>query len=221
MRKNVFVIIIISILLFSCGCSSEQWDRGTSLEKNHSLSEQFSKVPEDLNRLLPTDAYTDEMVQNLSESVDRNDAKLYDLLVENYEQYGRFDGLKMVVWKGAKFFTLLTDEILCAVNYGINQAEEPQCFAIYGESTSNLIVSSLDSYIVDAISDGKKLYVLCSDGKLICIDENKSVKEKVGVFDPSIHHNLVSLSGDSSVLSVVDYSGNVIWSKNINDLLRS
>ena len=160
------------------------------------------------------------MVQALSGSDNYSDKQEYDLLISNYEQYGRYDGLEMVVWGGARYFALSDKEALCFVNYGFNQALSPKCFEIYelntAENTSALVTSSLDSYIIDGISDGENVYFLCSDGRLLCIDKDKSIKEETGAYDPSVYSSIViSLSGDSSVVSIVDIDGNTVWSKKV------
>ena len=166
MRKNVLVIFMLAVLALSCGCSSRQWNKGSELGENQSYAEQFSKAPDHLSSLLPEDNYTDDMVQALSGSDNYSDKQEYDLLISNYEQYGRYDGLEMVVWGGARYFALSDKEALCFVNYGVNQAVSPKCFEIYelntAENTSALVTSSLDSYIIDGISDGENVYFLCS-----------------------------------------------------------
>lgn len=214
MRKNLFVILVSTMLLLCCGCSSKQWKEGTPLSDNHSLSEQFSQAPEYLDSLLPDDPYTKDVVEKLSGT------KEYELLIDNYQLYGRYDGVDMIVWDGAEYF-FVSDDALCLINYGVNQAVQPECFEIYSvnTATADLIASSLDSYIIDSISDGTNLYVLCSDGKLLCIDENKSIIEVVGVFNNSVHLEEISLSGNSSELYVVDASQKIIWSENIKNLL--
>ena len=220
MRKNVLVIFMLAVLALSCGCSSRQWNKGSELGENQSYAEQFSKAPDHLSSLLPEDNYTDDMAQALAGSDNYSDKQEYDLLISNYEQYGRYDGLQMIAWGGARYFALSDKEALCFVNYGINQAASPKCFEIYelntAENTSALVTSSLDSYIIDGISDGENVYFLCSDGRLLCIDKDKSIKEETGAYDPSVYSSLViSLSGDSSVVSIVDIDGNTVWSKNV------
>ena len=216
MRKNIFIIFIITLLVFTCGCSSREWSKGSDLKENPNYAEQFSKVPQHLNELLPADAYTDDMIRELSESSDFNDKKQYDRLIKNFELYGRYDGLAMVVWADARCFSVSDNESLCFINYGVNQAGLPNCFEIYDLKTSRLIKSSQEAYIFDGISDGVNVYILCSDGKLICIDKEKNIKEEIKVFDPSEDDYIaLSLSGNSSTLSVVDASQNVIWSKKI------
>ena len=55
-----------------------------------------------------------------------------------------------------------------------------------------------------------------SDGRLLCIDKDKSIKEETGAYDPSVYSSIViSLSGDSSVVSIVDIDGNTVWSKKV------
>ena len=68
------------------------------------------------------------MVQALAGSDNYSDKQEYDLLISNYEQYGRYDGLQMIAWGGARYFALSNKEALCFVNYGINQAASPKCF---------------------------------------------------------------------------------------------
>ena len=211
---------MLAVLVLACGCSSRQWNKGAELGKNQSYAEQFSKAPDYLSSLLPEDNYTDDMVQALAGSDNYSDKQEYDLLMNNYEQYGRYDGLEMVAWGGAMYFALSDKEALCFVNYGVNQAGSPNSFEIYdlntAENTSDLVTSSLDSYIIDGISDGKNVYFLCSDGRLLCVDKNKSVKEETGVYDTSVYSSIeISLSGDSSVISIVDIDGNTVWSKNV------
>ncbi len=203
-------------MLFCCGCSSKQWNEGTPLNYNRSLSEQFSQAPEHLDSLLPTDPYTKDMVEKLLGT------KEYELLINNYKASGRYDGVEMIVWNDAEYFNISDKETFCLINYGVNQAVQPKCFEIYNVNTqkTDLIVSSSDSFIIDSISDGTNLYVLCSDGKMLCVYENKSIKEVTGVFDNSIHLEEISLSGNSSELYVVDASQEKIWSENIKNLFQ-
>ena len=82
----------LAVLALSCGCSSRQWNKGSELGENQSYAEQFSKAPDNLSSLLPEDNYTDDMVQALAGSDNYSDKQEYDLLISNYEQYGRYDG---------------------------------------------------------------------------------------------------------------------------------
>lgn len=217
MRKNILCLLFAVLCFFSACSAQKQWDKGTELTANQNYLERFSEVPGYINATLPPDSYSSDYVLKLAESGNNRDKKEYELLTDNYDKYGRYDGLSFVVWDGARYFVMSDKETFCFINYGINQAGEPSCFEIYtvNETDENLVASSTEIYIIDCISDGKILFVLCSDGRLLHVDNSGIIREIGGVFDPTEQGSLMSLSAESSTVSVVDYSGNTIWKENI------
>lgn len=189
---------------------NSNWNKGSYIKDNQEYSARFSTVPERLNSL-PADAFTAETVKKLSESDDINDQEKYKTLIENFEKYGRYDGLAFEVCGNSRYFTNTDGKTLCFVNYRLNQGGEPKCFEVYSiDFEEKMIVSSDNSYILDAAASGTKLFLLCSDGRLLQINNDNSVKVTEGVFDPEKYGGSLSLKGNLSALSVVDSANNVI-----------
>lgn len=212
MRKIICVFILLAVCLLNCGCTSVEWSEGIQFD----LDTHLCITPKYLESILPDDRYSEDMVLSLSQSSKLNDKNEYKLIMENYELYGRYDGLAVIVYGPVKLYSY-SDEAFFVMNYGINQTANAHAFEIYSAKTSQKIAFSLNAYVIDSISDGTNLYVLCSDGTLLLINENGKVTELPELLDLS-ENCYVTLSGNSKTLSIIDYSENVLWSENIKNI---
>lgn len=109
MLKKYFYILISAIVFLSgCGTKKEYY----SEKKDYVFSEEFiNSVPDYVEARLPEDFTKEDAYNSFSE----------ELLEENLNTFGRYDGLAMVNY-GTSFYSTSENQGFVLKLYGINQA---------------------------------------------------------------------------------------------------
>lgn len=212
MKIKIIIATTLAVtgILFTASCAKQQeWFDGTSYTSYENADlEQCLEIPEYIASDLPDDLYTADDIANYPET-----SSYYRMLMDNYEEFGRYDGLAACLF-GCYYFPVSDNSGYLMKHYGVNQSTRQNKSEVYyyadGEYT--LIDSTGDSYSsCAAICDGSNLYYLLSDGALRCISQSGEKTDHENVIDASEYDiNFLSLTGSGNVIEIYSYDDTVV-----------
>lgn len=212
MKIKIIIATTLAVtgILFTTSCAKQQeWFDGTSYTSYENADlEQCRVIPEYIASDLPADFSAADVEDYLD-----SDPTFYKLCMDNFEKYGRYDGLAVALYS-AWYYPVSDDSGYLMKHYGVNQATIQNISEVYyyadGEYT--LIDSTGDSYSsCAAICDGSNLYYLLSDGALRCISQSGEKTDHENVIDASEYDiNFLSLTGSGNAIEIYSYDDTVV-----------
>lgn len=212
MKIKFFIAATLAVtgILFTASCAQNQeWISGISYTAYENADlEQCRVVPE----YIATDLPADFSVADVEEYLD-SDPTFYKLCMDNFKEYGRYDGLAVSLYS-ARYYPVSDNSGYLMKHYGINQAASQRISEVYyyADGEYVLLDSTGDSYAsYAAICDGSRLYYMLSDGTLRCISQSGEKTDHENVFDASEHDiNFLSLTGSGNAIEIYSYDDTVL-----------
>ncbi len=208
-KSIIAVLTVVSILFITSCARTREWTNGISYTSYENADlEQCSEIPEYIASDLPAD-FSASYVEERSDS----DQRSYQLYMDNFEKYGRYDGLAVGLYS-AWYYPVSDNSGYLMKHYGVNQAARQNISEVYYyvDREYVLLDSTGDSYAsYAAICDGSMLYYLLSDGTLRCISQSGEKTDHKNVVDVSANDiNFISLTGSDNAVEIYSYDNTVI-----------